>query len=105
MGNIQKKATVKFDSSHFHEFFGLDFFKFSDIKFFSELRKNIYKPKANSNFCVKVASLEGVGTGSGLVGTKLFIFKSSGLDLSMLISEFVFWAFGMLCIAGGKNNN
>lgn len=39
-------------------------------------------PKANSNFWVKVASLDGVGMGNGLVGTKDLMLRSSGLDLS-----------------------
>ena len=39
-------------------------------------------PNANSNFCVNVASREGVGIGKGLVGTKDLMLSSSGLDFS-----------------------
>jgi hypothetical protein len=38
-------------------------------------------PNANSNFWVKVASRDGVETGSGFVDTNDLMFKSSGRDL------------------------
>ena len=69
---------------------------------FVKSRKTKCLPKACSNFCVSVASLDGVGTGKGLDGTKVLMPRSSGLGFDDPESPDSFW-FWFWCWAGERS--